>query len=47
VDPRGQAQYAGTVSDKARALGRAALEAVLEIGRERGLIFLAAGARRP
>ena len=46
VDPRGQSQYAGTVSDKARALGRAALEAVLEIGRERGLVGLAAGPRK-
>ncbi len=43
VDPRGQARYASTVSDKARAVGRAALEAVLEIGRERGLLRLAPG----
>jgi xanthine dehydrogenase accessory factor len=44
VDPRGQTQYAASVSDKARALGRAVLEAVLLIGRERGLVALAVGA---
>ena len=37
VDPRGDVTYVHTVSDKARAVGRAALEAALEIGRERGL----------
>ena len=40
VDPRGEAQYASTVSDKARALGRAVLEAALLLGRERGLFQL-------
>ena len=30
-------------SDKARALGRAVLEAVLILGRERGLLRIAAG----
>jgi xanthine dehydrogenase accessory factor len=37
VDPRGDARFAHVVSDKARAVGRAALEAALVIGRERGL----------
>lgn len=41
VDPRGQALYTATVSDKARAVGRAVLEAALTIGRERGLLRLA------
>jgi len=40
VDPRGETKYASTVSDKARALGRAVLEATLVIGRERGLLTL-------
>jgi xanthine dehydrogenase accessory factor len=40
VDPRGESQYASTVSDKARALGRAVLEAVLVVGREKGLLAL-------
>ena len=38
VDPRGDARYVNAVSDKARAVGRAALEAALEIGRGRGLL---------
>ena len=37
VDPRGASEYVHTVSDKARAVGRAAVEAALAIGRERGL----------
>jgi xanthine dehydrogenase accessory factor len=40
VDPRGQTQFASTVSDKARAIGRAVLEAVLLIGAEKGLLGL-------
>ncbi len=43
VDPRAQARYASTVSDKARAVGRAVLEAILAIGRERGLLGLTPG----
>jgi xanthine dehydrogenase accessory factor len=45
IDPRGEARYAAIVSDKARALGRAVLEAVLLIGRERELLHLLAGPR--
>jgi xanthine dehydrogenase accessory factor len=37
VDPRGDAGYVNAVSDKSRAVGRAALEAALWIGRERGV----------
>ena len=37
VDPRGDERFVHIVSDKARAVGRAALEAALSIGRERGL----------
>jgi xanthine dehydrogenase accessory factor len=37
VDPRAEAGFVHLVSDKARAVGRAALEAALVIGRERGL----------
>ena len=37
VDPRGDAGFIHLVSDKAHAVGRAALEAALWIGRERGL----------
>jgi xanthine dehydrogenase accessory factor len=40
VDPRGDAGVVSQVSDKARAVGRAALEAALSIGRERGLFRL-------
>ena len=43
VDPRGESQYCATVSDKARALGRAVLEAVLILGRERGLFRITRG----
>jgi xanthine dehydrogenase accessory factor len=46
VDPRGETQYASTVSDKALALGRAVLEAALTVGREKGLFQLGAGARK-
>ena len=42
VDPRGDPRYVSLVSDKARALGRAVLEAALEIGRERGTLGVAA-----
>ena len=38
VDPRGDARFVYVVSDKARSVGRAALEAALSIGRERGLL---------
>ena len=38
VDPRGDTRFVHVVSDKARAVGRAALEAALEIGRERGIL---------
>jgi len=47
VDPRGERKYASTVSDKARAVGRAVLEAALEIGRQRGLIELFVGPTKP
>jgi xanthine dehydrogenase accessory factor len=40
VDPRGEARYVNEVSDKARAVGRAVLEAAVQIGRERGLFSL-------
>ena len=40
VDPRGETAYVHSVSDKARAVGRAALEAALSLGRERGLFQL-------
>ena len=40
VDPRGEARHAVTVSDKARAIGRAVLEAALMVGRELGLLRL-------
>ena len=40
IDPRGEARSVYQVSDKARAVGRAALEAALQIGRERGLFSL-------
>ena len=35
VDPRGETAYVHSVSDKARAVGRAALEAALSLGHER------------
>jgi xanthine dehydrogenase accessory factor len=38
VDPRGDARFVHVVSDKARAVGSAALEAALLIGRERGVL---------
>ena len=40
IDPRGQDSYTATISDKARTLGRAALEAVLVLGRARGIFSL-------
>lgn len=40
VDPRGDPGFIHLVSDKAHAVGRAALEAALWIGRERGLFEL-------
>jgi xanthine dehydrogenase accessory factor len=40
VDPRGRPEFVHAVSDKARAVGRAALEAALAICRERGLLTL-------
>jgi xanthine dehydrogenase accessory factor len=43
VDPRGDPAYCWLVSDKARAVGRAVLEAVLMIGRERGLFSVRSG----
>jgi len=46
VDPRGRAEFVHAVSDKARAVGRAALEAALLICQERGLLALQA-IRRP
>jgi xanthine dehydrogenase accessory factor len=38
IDPRGESRYCSMVSDKARALGRAVLEAVLVLGTERGVL---------
>ena len=43
VDPRADTAYVHAVSDKARAVGRAALEAALVIGRERGLFRVRRG----
>jgi xanthine dehydrogenase accessory factor len=40
VDPRGDPRHAQIISDKARAVGRAVLEAALMIGRERGTLSL-------
>jgi xanthine dehydrogenase accessory factor len=40
IDPRGQDSYTTTISDKARTLGRAALEAVLVLGAARGIFSL-------
>ena len=40
IDPRGQDSYTATISDKARALGRAALEAVLVLGAGKGIFSL-------
>jgi xanthine dehydrogenase accessory factor len=45
VDPRGDARFVHTVSDKANAVGRAALQAALLIGRERGLFSVLRQAR--
>ncbi len=47
IDPRGDASYCSVVSDKARAVGRAALEAALVIGRARGLLAVVPGDRAP
>jgi xanthine dehydrogenase accessory factor len=38
IDPRGESRYAFMVSDKARALGRAVLEAILVLGREKKVL---------
>lgn len=38
LDPRGDSRYCEVVSDKARALGRAVLEAILILGREARLL---------
>ncbi|MGA2478578.1 MAG: selenium-dependent molybdenum cofactor biosynthesis protein YqeB [Spirochaetia bacterium] len=40
IDPRGETRYCFMVSDKARALGRAVLEAVLMLGREGGTLAI-------
>jgi xanthine dehydrogenase accessory factor len=40
IDPRGQGSYTATISDKARTIGMAVLEAVLVLGRERGIFSL-------
>jgi len=40
IDPRGRDIYASTISDKARALGRAVLEAVIVLGSGRGIFSL-------
>lgn len=45
VDPRGRSGLASSVSDKAHAVGRAALEVALAIGGERGL-FRVPGVRK-
>ncbi len=42
VDPRADPGFIHLVSDKARAVGRAALEAALLVGRERGLFEVSA-----
>jgi xanthine dehydrogenase accessory factor len=38
IDPRGESRYCFLVSDKARALGRAVLEAAVILGKERGVL---------
>ncbi len=38
VDPRGQVDYCFTISDKARAIGGGVLEAILYLGRQKGLL---------
>jgi xanthine dehydrogenase accessory factor len=40
IDPRGQDSYTTTISDKARTLGRAVLEAVLVLGADKGIFSL-------
>ena len=40
IDPRGRDIYASTISDKARALGRAVLEAVIVLGAGKGIFSL-------
>ncbi len=40
IDPRGQDSYVATISDKARTLGRAALEAAIVLGMNRGIFSL-------
>ena len=41
IDPRGESRYCSLVSDKARALGRAVLEAAVILGKDRGVLRLA------
>lgn len=43
IDPRGETRYCSVVSDKARAVGRAALEAALILGRDRGIFRIGPG----
>ncbi len=43
IDPRGDSRYCFVVSDKARAVGRAVLEAALILGRARGLLGVVTG----
>ncbi len=43
IDPRGDRDYCFTVSDKARALGGAVLEAILFLKRQEGYIFAKRG----
>jgi len=38
VDPRGVVEYCFTISDKARAIGGGVLEAILYLGRQKGLL---------
>ncbi|MCJ7667702.1 MAG: molybdenum hydroxylase, partial [Anaerolineae bacterium] len=38
VDPRGQVDYCFTISDKARAIGGGVVEAILYLGRIKGLL---------
>ena len=40
IDPRGETRYCFLVSDKARALGRAVLEAVLMLGKKTGTLHI-------
>jgi xanthine dehydrogenase accessory factor len=40
IDPRGETRYCFLVSDKARSLGRAVLEAVLMLGKKTGTLHI-------